>query len=122
MVAVPIVMGVMPVVVRGARGRAHCDPARLAKLPVLRFHAGGDLGHVGNDIGTKPHRIRCARLTRGIADLSDRAFGATKQQSEQGNRAGQVNDPHGYPLGFGEFWSWRILVLANFWWLNLLTR
>ena len=73
MMAVAIVMVVMPVPVRIARPGAHGEAARLADLPRLRFHASSDLRNVGNDIGTEAHRIGCACLTNGIADLGNRA-------------------------------------------------
>jgi len=101
MVAMTIVM-IMPVTL--ARGRAaHGDAARFAKLPILRFHARGDPRDVRDDIGTKPHCIGRARLAGRIAALGGRAIETTKQQGEQGNRAGQVNDPHGHPLDLATF-------------------
>jgi len=93
----------MPVTAPAGRLTAHGDAARFAELPVLRLHAGRDPCHIGDDIGTKPHRIGRARLAGGIAALGGRALGTTKQQGEQHNAAGEVNDPHGYPLGLATF-------------------
>ena len=39
----------------------------------------------------------------GVAALGGRAVETTKQHSEQGNGAGQVNDPHVDPLGLATF-------------------
>ena len=103
MVAMAIVV-IMPVMATFAgRRTAHGDTARFAELPVLRFHARRDPGHVGDDVGTKPHRIGRARLTGRIAALGRCAIETTKQQGEQGNGASQVNDPHVYPLGLATF-------------------
>ena len=103
MVAMTIVM-IMPVMATLAgRSAAHGDAARFAKLPVLRLHARGDPRDVRDDIGTKSHCIGRARLAGRIAALGGRAVETTKQQGEQGNGAGQVNDPHGYPLDLATF-------------------
>ena len=85
---------IMPVAAFAGRFAAHGDAARFADLPGFRFHASGDLRHVGDDIGTKPHRVRRARLADGIAALGGRAIETTKQQGEQDSHAGQMNDPH----------------------------
>ena len=85
------------------RRAAHGDAARFAELSILRFHAGRDPGHVGDDVGAKPHRVGRAGLARRIAALSGCAIETTKQQGKQGNGAGQVNDPHVYPLGLATF-------------------
>ena len=75
MVVMPVIV---PVTVR--RAATHGDAARLAELRVLRFHAGRDPAHVGNDVGTKPHRIGRARLTRRIAALSGCAVETTESR------------------------------------------
>ena len=93
---------IMPVMATG-RSAAHGDAARFAKLPVLRLHARGDPRDVRDNIGTKSHCIGRARLAGRIAALGGRAVETTKQQGEQGNGAGQVNDPHGYPLDLATF-------------------
>jgi len=79
-----IMMVVMPVIVPVTvrRAAAHGDAARLAELRVLRSHAGRDPGHVRNDVGTKPHRIRRARLTGRIAALSGCAVETTEKQNQ----------------------------------------
>jgi len=100
MIVVPVVI---PVTAPVGRLAAHGDAARFAELPVLRLHAGCDPRHIRDDIGTEPHRIGRARLAGGIAALGGRAVGTTKQQGEQHNAAGQVNDPHGYPLRLATF-------------------
>jgi hypothetical protein len=80
--SVVVMMMVMPVVmpatVPAGRLAAHGDTAGRAKLRRLRFHAGGDPGDVGDHIGAKPHRIRRARLTGGIAALSVRSIETRK--------------------------------------------
>ena len=101
-VSMTIVM-IMPAVVLARRRAAHGDTARLAELPVLRFHARCDPCHVGDDVGTKPHRIGRARLTGRIATLGRCAIETTKQQGEQGNGADQIYDPHVYPLDLATF-------------------
>jgi hypothetical protein len=68
--SVVVMMMVMPATVPAGRLAAHCDTAGRAELPRFRFHAGGDPGDIGNDIGAKPHRIGRARLTGGLAALS----------------------------------------------------
>ncbi len=103
MIAMVVVPVVMPVTVAAGRRAAHGDAARLTELPVLRLHAGRDPCHVGDDIGTKPHRIGRARLTGRIATLSGCAVETTKQQGEQGNRARQLNNPHGRSSRFIDF-------------------
>ena len=101
MVAVAIVM-IMAVMTTGRRA-AHGDAARFAELPVLRFHAGRDPGNVGDDVGTKPHCVGRARLTGRIAALCGCGVETTKQQGEQGNGAGQIYEPHVYPLDLATF-------------------
>ena len=98
-----IVMIVPVMATLAGRSAAHGDAARFAKLPVLRLHARGDPRDVRDDIGTKSHCIGRARLAGRIAALGGRAVETTKQQGEQGNGAGQVNDPHGYPLDLATF-------------------
>jgi hypothetical protein len=94
-----VVAVVMPVTVPAGRLAAHGDTAGLAELRRLRFHAGRDSGDVGDDVGAKPHRIGRARLAGGIAALGRRTIETSKQQGEQDDGAGQVNNPHLYPLG-----------------------
>jgi hypothetical protein len=101
MVAMTMIMPAMATL--AGRRAAHGDAARFAELPVLRFHASRDPGHVGDDVGTKPHGIGRARLAGGIAALGGGAVETTKQQGKQDNGAGQMNDPHGYPLGLATF-------------------
>src|SRR5262249_33855280 len=71
-VAMTIVM-IMPAMVLAGRRAAHGDAAGLAELRVFCFHASRHPGHVGNDVGAKPHRIGGARLAGGIAALGGRA-------------------------------------------------
>lgn len=47
----------------------HGGTAGFAKLAPFAQHAGFDLSGVGNEFGTKPHRIRRAGLTGLIAAL-----------------------------------------------------
>src|ERR1700747_2609177 len=112
MVAVAIVMIVAVMTTRAGRRAAHGDAARFAELPVLRFHAGCDPGHVGNDVGTKPHRVGRARLTGRIAALGGCGVETTKQQCEQGNGAGQIYEPHVYPLDLATFCA-RVILLTR---------
>ena len=103
MVAMAIVVIVPVMATFAGRRPAHGDTARFAELAVLRFHARRDPGHVGDDIGTKPHRIGRTRLTGRIAALGRCAIETTKHQGEQGNRAGQIYNPHVYPLDLATF-------------------
>jgi hypothetical protein len=102
MVAVAIVM-IVPAMAFAGRFAAHGDAAGWAELRVLCVHASGDLRHVGDDVGTKPHRIGRARLARGIAalgtTLGGRAVETTKKRGEQDSRTGQVNNPHIFLFG-----------------------
>src|SRR4029077_15755346 len=96
MVTMAIVV-VMPAMVTRPRGplAAHRHAAGLAELSGLGFHAGSNLRHVRNNIGTKPHGIGGACLADGVATLGGRAVDTTKQDGcQQYKRAGQVNDPH----------------------------
>ena len=104
MVAVAVMMMVMAVMPRLAgRSAAHGDAARFAKLPVFRFHAGGDPRHVGDDFRTKPHRIGRTGLAGGVAALCGRAVEGTEKYCQQADGASEVNDAHGYPLGWATF-------------------
>lgn len=101
---------------RGPALAAHCHAAGFAELRGLGFHAGGNLRHVRNNIGTKPHGVGGACLADGVTTLGSRAVDTTKQDGrEQDKRAGQVNDPHDVFPGVSDF-NWRLC-----WWLFLPT-
>jgi hypothetical protein len=100
-----VVAVVMPVTVPAGRLAAHGDTAGFAELRRLRFHAGRDLCDIGDDIGAKPHRIGRACLTLGVAALGRRAIDTIKEQDKQDDGAGQVNNPHLYPLGLATLFA-----------------
>jgi len=89
---------VMPVIVMGARATplaAHCHAASLAQLPGLGLHTGRDLRHVGNNVGTKPHRVGRTCLSNGIARLGICAIRQAKRYGRHdGKYARQVNNSH----------------------------
>jgi hypothetical protein len=60
----------------------HRDPAFLIDLRVFRFHAGGDLRHVRNDIAAEAYGLRRTRLASFLQDLFLRA-GAASLMSEK---------------------------------------
>jgi hypothetical protein len=94
-----IVMVVMRVTAFARRLAAHRHPARFTQLRRLRLHAGRDPRHVGNNIGTKPHRVGRACLTGGVAALGSRAIETAEKHNGQHEYAGQVNNPHVFPQG-----------------------
>jgi hypothetical protein len=74
---------------------SHRQLARLAQFLVPRDHAFGDFRYVWNGVGTKPHRIGRAGLTRlGGAFLS---HGGAQPDNEQTDRerlsADETHDP-----------------------------
>jgi hypothetical protein len=95
MLVMMVVVAVIMPVMAPMRLAAHGDPASLAELRRLRFHASRDPRHIGDDVGTKPHRIGRACLAGGLAALGRCMICTTKKQSEQDYGAGQLNNPHG---------------------------
>ncbi len=102
MLAVTIMVMVMAMMALAGSPAAHSNTAGLAQLRVLGLHAGRDSRYVGNDIGTKPHRVGRTGLAGGVAALR-RPLGRTlrgggikaaQKQGKQHDRAGQVNNAH----------------------------
>ena len=85
-----MMLPVMPVIVMGALATplaAHCHAASLAQLPGLGLHTGRDLRHVGNNVGTKPHRVGRTCLSNGIACLG---ICAIRQAKRHGRHDGKT--------------------------------
>ncbi|MGA2891996.1 MAG: hypothetical protein ABSE22_03950 [Xanthobacteraceae bacterium] len=77
----------------------HGDATRLAELRRFLFHAGCDLRHVGNKIGTQPDRVGRARLAGGVAAgvVALRAGAietANQRAGQQHQTTGETSDPH----------------------------
>jgi hypothetical protein len=74
-----MVVAVIMAAVMSAWLAAHGGPAGRAELRRLGFHAGCDLGDVGDNIGAKSHRIWRARLAGGVAALGRRTINVSKE-------------------------------------------
>lgn len=73
----------------------HGDAARLAQLRMFGLHAGGDLGHVRNDVGAQSHGVRCASLPFSIGALRIRAADAVSEcTGEDRQHADRTKNPH----------------------------
>jgi len=97
LVVIPVVpdMGPMDIsVVLDAAAACHRDATFLTELCPLRAHADSDLRHVWDEIGTKPHGIRRARLA-GIDGLRPGAIKAAERQTDrQCQPANEMYDSH----------------------------
>ena len=104
-----MMLPVMPVIVMGALATplaAHCHAASLAQLPGLGLHTGRDLRHVGNNVGTKPHRVGRTCLSNGIARLGICAI-------RQAKRHGRHDGKYARSIPQIDFCYRRLAALAN---------